>query len=562
MIDQIISKWWQRTFSVGLILYLLAGHVAWADTTGDKEEQDQRARQETEQREQRQQQKDVFLQQGSKETEETSLPQETNSFEIHKLELEGKDVTQFPWAQKMLAKYTGRKIGIKGIDVIVKRMTNAFIDRGYITTRVVVPEQNLSTGTLKLILIPGKIGIIRFAEKSIQGNWKTAFPARSGEILNLRQLEQGLEQMKRLPSRDVDMQLVPGKNPGESDVVITVKETDPYKFVFSIDDSGTQATGKIQTSEALSLYDLFAINDIFTITQNSDGDRAGSIRGTQGDSVYFSVPYGDSTFSFTSNRYQYHQTVYGDMQPFDSSGKTSSMEFHLTQLLHRDKVSKTNLELGIIKEHIRSYIEDTEIEDQNQDTTAFKLGISRRQYFGQATLDIEIDNKRGVPWFGAMGDSLAATGEDDRYKMWIMDTNLTTPVILGSVKGNYRFTFHGQYSRDVLYETDMISIGNRYTVRGFDGEENLSGESGWYIQNELAVPVPDGFQIYTGLDYGAVYGEYAQNLLGRILAGAVVGVRAGTNKVSYDLFVGWPLREPAGFVTGNPTYGFQLTCQI
>ena len=32
----------------------------------------------------------------------------------------------------------------------------------------------------------------------------------------------------------------------------------------------------------------------------------------------------------------------------------------------------------------------------------------------------------------------------------------------------------------------MVSIGGRYTVRGFDGEYTLTGESGWYWQNEIA----------------------------------------------------------------------------
>jgi hemolysin activation/secretion protein len=45
-------------------------------------------------------------------------------------------------------------------------------------------------------------------------------------------------------------------------------------------------------------------------------------------------------------------------------------------------------------------------------------------------------------------------------------------------------------------------------------------------------------------------------------AGSIHGTRGGTKQVSYDLFVSWPLREPAGFASDNPTYGFQCTYQI
>ena len=69
-----------------------------------------------------------------------------------------------------------------------------------------------------------------FCRKECARQLEDRISSRPGDILNLRQgLEQGLEQMKRLPFRDVDFQLVPGKNPGESDVVITMKTIDSYE---------------------------------------------------------------------------------------------------------------------------------------------------------------------------------------------------------------------------------------------------------------------------------------------------------------------------------------------
>ncbi|MGP1477726.1 MAG: POTRA domain-containing protein, partial [Phocaeicola sp.] len=41
---------------------------------------------------------------------------------------------------------------------------------------------------------------------------KNAFPIKEGDILNIRRLEQGLEQMKRVSSSDVSMKLLPADN--------------------------------------------------------------------------------------------------------------------------------------------------------------------------------------------------------------------------------------------------------------------------------------------------------------------------------------------------------------
>ncbi|MDG2940339.1 POTRA domain-containing protein [Bisgaard Taxon 10/6] len=43
-------------------------------------------------------------------------------------------------------------IGPKGVNSIVKQIQNRIIDRGYVTTRVVAPEQDLTGGELTLIV--------------------------------------------------------------------------------------------------------------------------------------------------------------------------------------------------------------------------------------------------------------------------------------------------------------------------------------------------------------------------------------------------------------------------
>ncbi|HDR8936352.1 TPA: ShlB/FhaC/HecB family hemolysin secretion/activation protein, partial [Burkholderia vietnamiensis] len=96
---------------------------------------------------------------------------------------------RFAFAREWLNHYEGQCVGKQGIDVLIKGLSQAILARGYVTTRVLIPEQDLSTGTLKLSLIPGMIRHVRFADEKLRGTWKTAFPTRDGEVLNLRDLE-------------------------------------------------------------------------------------------------------------------------------------------------------------------------------------------------------------------------------------------------------------------------------------------------------------------------------------------------------------------------------------
>lgn len=69
-------------------------------------------------------------------------------------------------------------------------------------------------------------------------------------------------------------------------------------------------------------------------------------------------------------------------------------------------------------------------------------------------------------------------------------------------------------------------------------------------------------QWYTGIDYGEVGGKTAHEpnpLLGTTLMGAVAGFRGQVLKsVSYDAFVGTPLKKPDHYRTDNVTTGFSL----
>ncbi|EGO65285.1 ShlB/FhaC/HecB family hemolysin secretion/activation protein, partial [Acetonema longum] len=516
--------------SLFLFLFLfLTIQLAWAQTSNlnDQQERLQRDRQEAAERKQREQRTDVFLQEKTVQEQDTSLPTEPIMLFIHTIRLEGGSAEKFPWISDFFAPYQNRSMGKQGIQLIVKRLTNALIDRGYITTRVTIPAQDLSDGTLRLTLIPGTIGSIRFADPSYAGNWHTAFPTGPGRILNLRDLEQGLEQMKRVPSQEIDMQLVPGQQPGQSDILLFAKETKPWNLLYTLDDSGSPATGKLQSSATFSYNNLWRLNDLFHIAVNHDAEDDGARRGTKGSSLQYSVPYGNSTVSLSLSENRYHQTVAGTTETFVSSGKSENLELKLSQLLTRDQTSKTHLELRTIRSRSRNYIDDQEIQVQRKKTSALEWGISHSDTGGPVSFDLKIANKRGVPWFGAQ-EPLASTASDDpnpRYSLWTIHSQIAAPIQIHEHRSRYSLTFYGQTTSDYLYGSEHISIGNRYTVRGFDGEQTLAAECGWYIQNELAIPLKAGPELYLGLDYGQVQGPASQYLAGTTLAGSVVGLR-------------------------------------
>ena len=80
-------------------------------------------------------------------------------------------------------------------------MNQSLMARGFSTSRIVVPEQNLSSGELRFVLQIGYINAVRFAEGSDALYWKNLFPCHERDILNVPDIEQGIEEAKLFPSQ-------------------------------------------------------------------------------------------------------------------------------------------------------------------------------------------------------------------------------------------------------------------------------------------------------------------------------------------------------------------------
>lgn len=496
------------------------------------------------------------------------LPEsETPCFPIHRIELSG-DGHTFDWA---LAKVIGgedpalgRCLGTEGIGIGMSRVQNALVDRGLITTRVLAEAQDLSDGTLELTIIPGRIQSIRLADESGPGRrqLRSALPARAGDLLQLRDLEQALENLKGVPTADADFSIEPATGvdarPGESDVVVSYRQAFPLRLTLTLDDSGSKATGRLQAGALVSYDNPLRLNDVLYLDLGRNARGPGK-RGTRNYGLHYSVPWGYWRAGLSASRYDYHQTVSGANQDYRYSGVSHNADARLERLLHRNAVSTTSASLRGWLRTSRNYIDDTEIEVQRRRMAGWEASLSHRRFIAAAVVDLRLGYRRGTSAFNA----IRAPEEDfdegtARPRITWANASVLAPFTLGNQHLRWKSTWRGQHPNTRLVPQDRFNIGGRYSVRGFDGERVLSGERGWLWRNDLGLALPGGNELYLGLDHGRVGGPSARWQPGRSLTGAVVGLRGSLHPLSYELFVGTPLRKPDGFKTAHGTAGFNL----
>jgi hemolysin activation/secretion protein len=483
---------------------------------------------------------------------------ETPCFPIRSVVLEGQEASVFQWALRTVDDVQGRCLGSGGINVLIGKIQNTLIEQGYVTARVVAAPQDLQSGQLRLILVPGRVRAIHFPDARPR-HWHAALPARAGALLNLRDIEQGLENFKRVPGAQADIQIVPAELPGESDLQVRWQGGSAWRLGLSVDDSGSDATGPYQGGVTLSLDNPTGTHDLFyvTVNRNLPGDSAAGGHGTRGYAAHYSVPWHYWLLTAQVNDYRYHQRVAGATQDYVYSGTSLNSELKAARLIYRDASRKTTLSVRAYQRRSHNYIDDTEVEVQRRRMGGFVLGLAHREFIGSATLDANLGWKIGTGNFGALPAPEELYGEGTaRPRIVNIDLALQLPLTRALA---WSSSWRGQWNRTALVPQDRFAIGGRYTVRGFDGESSLSAERGSLLRNDLSWSIPGSrHQVYLGLDVGRVSGPGATFLRGRRLSGAALGWRFVVGRLQADLFAGAPIHKPDGFRTDRVATGFNL----
>lgn len=425
----------------------------------------------------------------------------------------------------------GKCMTVNDINAIATRVQNRLIEQGYVTSRIMVGDQNLTDGELRLTLIPGKIAqvVVNTADSKVPVYVKqtnraypaildTALTIQTGKLLNIRDLETTLLNFKRVPSADANFKIVPshtGLNPsadnaintlgtlGFSDILIDYTQHRRLRGSLSIDDSGSKSTGKYQGVGTLSLDNLANYNDLFYLSFgrdlgnqiNDDKDHpSDKSKGSKNYGIGYVIPIKSSVLQLNANRYSYHQTVAGSTQDYIYGGTSRGYNAKLSHLVHRDAHSKSHVYAGGYAKSQQSDIDGTMIDVQTRKTAGYLFGMSHETTFGKRanhSLSTDISYKRGTAAFNALPSPEELFDEGSaRVGIYQLNSNLTSRY--GPIIGNkplpiiHSTTLKAQYATDSLTPDLKMAIGGRYTVRGFDGERSLSADNGILVRQDIS----------------------------------------------------------------------------
>ncbi|NWL76732.1 ShlB family hemolysin secretion/activation protein [Pseudomonas taiwanensis] len=327
---------------------------------------------------------------------------EGHCFEIRQIDIQGATLLTQGKRDELLAPFIGHCLGVPQLNELLKLITGHYLDRGYVTTRAYLPQQDLSTGTLQIIVIEGKLEGLNSSELASDRELAMAFPGRTGEVLNLRELEQLVDQLNRLPSRQAQLELVPSDQVGGSRMHLKGSRDKAWRASATRNNDGDISTGEQQMGLGLDWDSPFGLADQLSLRANSDA-VTDQWRHSDNQSLYYSLPWGWWTFS-----YSYSQSYYrtrNDNAGFDFAldGDSKTHQLRAERVLHRDNVSKTAFNLGLSHLRTRNYIDNALVDVSSTRLTEAQLGFNHGRRIGPAFVNLDAGWQQGTGALDAQG---------------------------------------------------------------------------------------------------------------------------------------------------------------
>lgn len=447
------------------------------------------------------------------------------TFELKSIDFDSSDVLSQAELAKLSQPYLGKKVSLDSLYELIDKVNGLYKEKGYVVCKASLPPQTIHDGHVQIRLVEGKTGTVTVTgnKNTRDGYIKSRLPLKVGEVSNLNRLSNSVLWFNGTNDVQLRIKLKAGEKSGTTDYEITAYEPPRQHAYVLIDTAGSESTGIWR--EGLGWY-------MRSLTGNRDNLNFYLMRsdGTKSGSVSYSIPVSSSGTRF-GLQYSANSVVikHGSLSDLDVTGHSSLYGFTLTQPLKITDSSRVEAGLEWSKQHSRTdfsgmpWIDDT---------------ISR----WTANLAVTNYSAKNI-WYQRHSYSLGKwddiSSNQKRYGKYNVD-------FLAQHLFANRHLFTARLAAQLssshyLPSADQFYIGGVNSVRGYK-ENILSGDNGYALSLEYAMPAGTNTEWFGFLDMGGVYGDNAFD--DHVLMGAGLGWRLHmSHGINASVALGIPFRK-------------------
>ena len=466
---------------------------------------------------------------------------DSRCFPVKDIEIKGADSLSSRERESVLKPYLGQCLGVSQLNQLLKNITNRYIDRGQVTSRAYLPQQDMSQGRLQVLVVEGTLESLLGADGSKLSSRELAmtFPGRAGSQLNLREIEQAIDQLNRLPSNRAQMELAPGSEVGGSAVWVKNNPQKPWRASLSRNNDGQKSTGEQQRGTGFEWDSPLGLADQLVLRGGHDAisDHQKTSRNAM---LHYNLPWGWWSLSYTYSQSDYRSVAQANGHDYKQTGDSANHLLRAERVIHRDTLSKTSLNAGLAHVRSNNYVEDARLQNSSHRLSEFQVGVNHGRRIASSFVNLDVGMQNGIGAFDAQGYHHPKPNMPSaRYRKYTATVSYLQPFKLRGESFSFTSLATGQRSEDVLFSPQRISLGGSASVRGYK-DQPLSGDSGGYWRNDLRWsrpvtldwlrPVFTDYGTSLGYDQGVIrHGRYNREVHGRVSSSSLELFARGRN---------------------------------
>lgn len=204
-----------------------------------------------------------------------------SAFDIVRFQIDGNSIVPAERAQQLVAPFVGRHKVYGDVQKALEALEGEFRRLGYGTVQVSVPEQELTTGVVRLNVSEGVVGKVTITGNKYfdNANVRASLPdLKEGAAPNMRQLSENVQLSNENPAKQVEVTLGVSEEEGKVDVRVDVVEEDPSRFYVTLDNTGTKGSGKHRLGFSYQNANVGNSDQVVTLAYTTAVDPPGGMK--------------------------------------------------------------------------------------------------------------------------------------------------------------------------------------------------------------------------------------------------------------------------------------------
>lgn len=188
-------------------------------------------------------------------------------FDIQRFVIEGNTLIPAAEADGIVAPFAGRGRDFGDVQRALEALQEAYLARGYSAVRVLIPEQDLVVGQVRIQVIEARIRNVRVENNRFfdEANVRAGLPSlKAGEAPNTRRIGANAQLVNENPAKQVGVRMEATDETGKVDAVVRVADEKPIRHSIFLDNSGTSQTGYYRAGYGFQHANLFNRDHVFT----------------------------------------------------------------------------------------------------------------------------------------------------------------------------------------------------------------------------------------------------------------------------------------------------------